>query len=387
MSTLAWQAGNASGMFLAGTLIQSIVLINNQDYPSPTWQGTLFVMAVIVMATLVNIYGSSIVPRIQTPFFALSVITYIALMVVIWVRAPTATSTQVWTEWKSLAGWSPVPLAVMIGQLSSMGNYTGVDTVAHMSEEVRDSPRKVPRIMLAVFGANSLQIVFTTITMSYHLPDVDASLQDSTTYPAIYIMKAAMPLPWVTTMLTLICFFLMLGNVSYLAATTRDMFAFARDHGLPFSGWISKVDKDRKIPVNSYILSGILCTLLSLIYIGSSTAFYAIISLGVIATLQCYMISIGCILWRRIYFPETIPERSFSLGRWGVFTNATAVVLCGWALFWSAWPTEYPVTAATFNWASPIFALTAICSIISYYYWGRKRYVGPVHLIEDRKLM
>lgn len=137
MSTLAWQAGNASGMFLAGTLIQSIVLINNEDYPSPSWQGTLFVMAVIVIATLANIYGSSIIPRLQTPFFVLSVITYIALMVVIWVRAPMAPSIQVWTEWKSFAGWSPVPLAVMIGQLSSMGNYTGVDTVSSYCQYVK----------------------------------------------------------------------------------------------------------------------------------------------------------------------------------------------------------------------------------------------------------
>ena len=69
-----------------------------------------------------------------------------------------------------------------------------------------------------------------------------------------------------------------------------------------------------------------------MIYIGSPTAFYAITSLFTVALLQCYMFSIGSILWRRIRMPETIPEaRQFSLGKWGIPVNAVAFVWCMWA--------------------------------------------------------
>jgi hypothetical protein len=70
---------------------------------------------------------------------------------------------------------------------------------------------------------------------------------------------------------------------------------------------------------------------LSLIYIGSPTAFYAITSLMTVALLQCYMFSIGSILWRRIKYPETLPTGTFMLGKWGIPLNAFAVVWCAWS--------------------------------------------------------
>lgn len=84
--------------------------------------------------------------------------------------------------------------------------------------------------------------------------------------------------------------------------------------------------------MNAVYVTGAFSFVLSLIYIGSPTAFYAITSLMTVALLQCYMFSIGSILWRRIYMPETIPEaRAFSLGKWGIPVNAVAFVWCMWA--------------------------------------------------------
>ncbi|KAM3520179.1 hypothetical protein MY4038_009525 [Beauveria bassiana] len=127
-----------------------------------------------------------------------------------------------------------------------------------------------------------------------------------------------------------------------------------------FSNWLFKVDKKRRIPTNAYIFCGIFSSALSLIYIGSPLAFYAITSLGAVAMVQCYFTSIGCLLWRRIFRLDTIPAASFSLGRWGV-------------------PVNY------FNWASPIFSLIIIGALIYYFITGRKRYLGPVALVEGRK--
>lgn len=255
-----------------------------------------------------------------------------------------------------------------------------------MSEEVRNAAISIPQAMCAIFILNFCQIFLTTLTMAYHLPDVELALKDPTTYPAIWMLKQAMPTPWVTVMLTLISVLLMVGNISYLAAVSRDLFAFARDEGLPFSKWLARVDPRSKSPTNSYIISGVFCSLLSLIYIGSSVAFYAIVSLNTVALLQCYVFSIGCVLWRRIYHPETLPHAPFSLGKWGIATNATALVWGTWSFFWCFWPEEYPVTAEGFNWASPIFVITIIASLVYYCLGGRKKYRGPVTLVENRKV-
>lgn len=224
------------------------------------------------------------------------------------------------------------------------------------------------------------------MTICYHIPDIDAAISDATEYPVIYVLRQSMSLAWLNVLLAIILILLLLGNLSYLAAVTRDIFAFARDQGLPCSDWISRVDKRRNIPTNACMLSGAICCLLSLIYIGSPVAFYAVTSLCTVALLQCYCLSIGCVLWRRIYNPETLPYATFSLGKWGVSVNLAAVLFSLWSFFWCFWPQAYPVTAERFNWASPIFAGVLVVALIYYVAVGRKRYHGPVVLVEGRKL-
>jgi amino acid transporter len=43
MSAMSWQAGAASGPFLVGTIIQSLVYVNKESYEATNWQGTMMV--------------------------------------------------------------------------------------------------------------------------------------------------------------------------------------------------------------------------------------------------------------------------------------------------------------------------------------------------------
>lgn len=255
-----------------------------------------------------------------------------------------------------------------------------------MSEEVRNASTAVPIVMMATWFINYITIFIAILTIVYHMPDIPAALADGTDYPVIYVLRQTMSLPWLNVVLTIILVLLLLGNLSYLAGVTRDIFAFARDQGLPFSSWIAKVDKKRNIPTNACILSGTITALLSLIYIGSPVAFYAVTSLCTVALLACYCISIGCVLWRRIYLPDTLPPARFSLGRWGIPTNVFAVFFSAWSAFWCFWPQDYPVTAAGFNWASPIFVAVLIIAAAWYVIGGKKQYHGSVVLVEGRKV-
>lgn len=191
---------------------------------------------------------------------------------------------------------------------------------------------------------------------------------------------------WLTVVLVAINVLVVCSNISFLTATTRDLFAFSRDNGMPFSSWISRVDPKRPVPQNAAIVTSIITLGMALIYLGSSVAFYAITSLFTVALLQCYCLSIGCILWRRIYHPETLPHAQFSLGKYGVAINSIAVIFGIWSFFWSFWPQSYPVTATTFNWASALFVSALLGASLHYVVIGRKRYRGPVALIESRRM-
>lgn len=253
-----------------------------------------------------------------------------------------------------------------------------------MSEEVRDAATSVPKTMISVYFINFALMFIGIVTICYHIPDLDAALNDSTTYPAIYVLKQSFGNGPITAIVVLIAFVTIASNIVYLTAVTRDLYAFARDNGLPYSAWLSRVDSKRHIPVNATIFSSIVACLRALIYIGSPVAFYAITSLATVSLLQCYTLSIACVLWRRIYEPNTLPKASFSLGSWGIPINPMAVAYGLWAFFWAFWPQATPIDAAGFNWASPIFAAVLLMAISYFILKARNEYFGPVTSVERR---
>jgi choline transport protein len=133
ISTMAWQAGNAVGVFLTGTLIQTIILENNNDYAFPSWHGSLLVMSNIVFTVAANILLTRYIPRVQTAFFVLHILAFFAVLVPICVNAPKASASEVFTGFANTGGWSSTGFAVLAGQLSAIYMMCGTDSVSTTS--------------------------------------------------------------------------------------------------------------------------------------------------------------------------------------------------------------------------------------------------------------
>lgn len=129
ISTMAWQAGNGIGVFLTGTLIQTIVLENNNGYAFPAWHGSLLVISNIGFVTAANILLSRFIPRVQTAFFKLHILAFFAVMVPIYINAPKARAAEVFTGFENTGGWSSMGFALLAGQLSSIYMMCGTDAV------------------------------------------------------------------------------------------------------------------------------------------------------------------------------------------------------------------------------------------------------------------
>ena len=143
-----------------------------------------------------------------------------------------------------------------------------------------------------------------------------------------------------------------------------------------------QIQPKSKIPLNSVILTCIITFLLSLINIGSTVAFNAIISLQLISLMATYATSIACVLWRRMKGEHNLPPAQWSLGGSGKFVNAFALVYSIYLMFWIGWPPVQAVTPVDFNWAAPMFGAIFIFSLVFYYTNGRKVYKGPVTLVQ-----
>jgi amino acid transporter len=250
-----------------------------------------------------------------------------------------------------------------------------------MAEEVLDASRYVPISLFWSYIGNSLMAVVFLVGFLFAIPDVEAAVTDSSGYPFLYVFKNAMNTSGVNALTIIVLLLVNTANVNFGASTARQTFAFARDRGLPFASWIAKVDTMKEIPSNAILLSSLIAALLSLINIGSTTAFNAIISLQVVSLMFTYTVSISCVLYRRVRHPELLPRARWSLGKLGVPINLLGLAYTLFSFFWSFWPTYTPVTAVDFNWSVLIFVTVLIFCVVVYFVEGKRVYKGPVQEI------
>lgn len=117
------------------------------------------------------------------------------------------------------------------------------------------------------------------------------------------------------------------AGVSEQACASRQLWAFARNNGVPLSTSLKHVPARMKVPVAS-IWASVACTcVLSLINLGSPLALNALISLGGTAVITSYIFSISCLLLRR-RSSLPLPDKSKAfLGRYGSTVNIVALLL------------------------------------------------------------
>lgn len=138
------------------------------------------------------------------------------------------------------------------------------------------------------------------------------------------------------------------------------------------------------IPFNSVYLSSVLTSILCLVNLGSTFAFNLIVSLSLLALLSTYMISIGCILLRRIQ-GQPLPPARWSLGRWGLPVNAFAFLYSAFVIVFASFPTSVPVSLGDANWAPAIWAGVLLLSVVVYWIHGKRHFTPPVMFVEGRR--
>lgn len=126
---------------------------------------------------------------------------------------------------------------------------------------------------------------------------------------------------------------------------------FARDKGLPFHPFLSRVRPSSNVPANAVYITLAFTCLLALIIIGSTAAFNIILSVSATGLFTSYIVCVGCVLAKRLR-GEPFPETKFSLGRvGGVVVNVLALCFLTVAWFFLFFPAVPDPGPAGMNWA------------------------------------
>jgi len=148
MATLSWQCGTCSGMFLLGTQIQGLIAVTHDSYEPTHWQGNLFVIAMVGIGLVTNVWGAKQLPLIEAILLVFQISGFLAVLVVLWVMIPKNSASDVFTNFDNCGGWSSMGLSCLVSQVTAIYGLIGSDGAAHMAEETKEASIIVPRCMI-----------------------------------------------------------------------------------------------------------------------------------------------------------------------------------------------------------------------------------------------
>jgi choline transport protein len=188
-------------------------------------------------------------------------------------------------------------------------------------------------------------------------------------------------------MVAIVIILMIFSNVTVMAGSSRQLFAFARDSGVPFSRWVAHVRPGMDVPFNAILVVATVAALLALINIGSTIGFNIITSLGTGTLTASYILTIGCVMWRKLAGRPLLPSR-FDMGFvGGLIVNSLAMGYL-WLVFIIAFfpgvPASAGLTLISMNWSVVVFGGVVFFALIYFAIWGRRSYDGPVEYV--RKL-
>ncbi|KAK8038972.1 amino acid transporter [Apiospora rasikravindrae] len=382
LSVLAWQCGTAAGCFLAATELQGILVLNYPGYIFQNWHGTLISILIVILLVVLNTIGIRLLPWLETCAFVLHMAGFFAFIIPVWFMGPKPSpSMDVFTQFTNQGGWHSSGLSVLIGIITPVTALIGSDSAVHLSEELRNASKSLPRAMMATIVLNGGLGFVTVLTFCYNIGDVSSLLDTPTGFPFIQLYYNMTGSIKGTSALVSVMIILSIANATAnMATASRQLFAFARDNGVPFRQVFAHVPARgpiREIPFNAILFTGVVSSLLSVINVGSTIAYNQLASMGIAALLSSYLVSTSCMALRRIRRQPLLPAH-FTLGRAGLPVNLVAIGFLLLAFTMSFFPPVADPAPDTMNWAILVYGVVIAASLAYYIPMGRHHYKGPV---------
>jgi amino acid transporter len=273
----------------------------------------------------------------------------------------------------------PYWFAFLGGLLQAQWTYTGYDASAHTIEETRNAQVSAPwgmYLSVAVSGLfGFVMLAFVTLAIK----DLGAAAAASN--PFIYILEQALGESFGRTVLWIVTIAMWFCGLSCVTSTSRMIFAFARDQGMPLSRVWAKISRRFRTPAAGVWLAAVLSFLLPCLMLALVKAFPQRLDFGKLYPAVTGISTIG--LYLSYGIPLLLKLRAVRQGVWSPRANGpwnlgnwSAPVNLG-ALVWIAFITVLFVLPPN-HLTGWIFGGTLAALLILYLTTARGRFKGPV---------
>ena len=293
--------------------------------------------------------------------------------------APKQSAAYLFTKTFTMVTDKPYWFAFLGGLLQAQWTYTGYDASAHTIEETHNARVSAPwgiYLSVAISGFfGYLMLAFVTLAIK------DLGATAAAANPFIYIFEQALGSTFGRVVLWIVTLAMWFCGLSCVTSTSRMIFAFARDRGMPLSARWARVSKRWRTPAAAVWLAAALslflpCLILGLValfprHLDFSRLYPAVTGISTIGLYLSY--GIPLLLKLRAIRRGVWTERAngpWNLGNWSVPVNVVAVI-------WIAFITVLFVLPPN-ELTGCVFAGTLVVMLAFYFLCVRGRFRGPL---------
>jgi amino acid transporter len=259
--------------------------------------------------------------------------------------------------------------AALIAVLAPVYIFYGFESAGDISEETRDAGKQVPRAMrlALIWGGVASFILTAALLLAMPANDpVGATVKGG----GVPFILGQLPGGIQDVLLVLIMLAFFSCGSAVQGAGSRVAFAYARDGALPGSGWLSRVNRRFKTPVNALVTGAVVTVLFTLLvfpspdkdvkflfitYPANTSALVSLISFAVSGIYLSFLLTvIGAIIARSRGW---VPAGAFQLGRWGWTVTIIGAAYLGLMLLDVVAPTGSPRSVFNLDWITLLVIL------------------------------
>jgi choline transport protein len=369
-------AGAANG-FIGASFVLGLAQIAHPDYTIERWHVCLVCYLVLMLAAAVNLWARPILDKLSKTMMVFNLTSFIVVITVILsIDNTKASAAFVFKDFVNNTGFSN-SYASLLGILQAAFGMTGYDATAHMTEEMKNARKDAPRAIIWSVWIGAFSGFFFLIAAFFCIRNLDAIETTSTGVPLIAIFQQATGSVGGAIGLTVLITVIALVSLCFLMAqSSRVVFSFARDHGLPFSKYISRVHPTLHVPHFSILTVLVVNMALMAIYFGSVTGFNTVLAFSTEGFYLSYIMPLFVRVWGRLQGRHDI-DSAFSLGKWGMAFNLIGMAYLAFCVVVFNFPSVSPVNSENMNYASAAVGVAALIAGITWLTTGRKHFTGP----------
>ncbi|BGP19556.1 hypothetical protein JCM10213_000156 [Rhodosporidiobolus nylandii] len=358
----------------AHNLLGVITLFTGQHYS--VWVTIAVGWFICLFAALVVSSRLSRNPWLWRTCGALIVVFFLVINITMLVHADVVQPARfVFTTYHNSTGFESRSYVYMIGWCLTCV-ATGMEASAHMAEDTKKPSRTVP---LAMFWSTAASYLMGWVTICVLLATLNRDGLDPNLQPSIAIIANSIPRAYTTLILVFVLLSFVFQCVAQLLATSRFIWALARESALPFSTFFRRLSPSNRQPSRA-IWGTIAIAFPSLIFLAINTSIISTTLLegaGITATCA-YVVPLLIYL----FCPSDV-LRGDGRAKW-TLRGASKVVAAPVVLFLLTFmitmclPTGYPVTSLTCSYASVVLIGVLLLSSIAWVLYGNSHYAGPI---------